>query len=229
MAAKPTVQRSKVEAVLAAKQSPRPAMKVLRTVRPLQRLLAGLALFCAAVRVGVLWIVEERLPDPTVSTAMDTGPDPLVQLSERFGISFRWRGLPPITVIITAFSLTGQLLTASIVAYGFARFRFPGRDALFLLVLSTLMLPIHVMLIPRFILFFKLGWIDTFLPLIVPSFFGGSAFAIFLLRQFFMNIPRELDDAARIDGASYPRHFLFNPVAALSVRAVGAGDPGFSG
>jgi ABC-type glycerol-3-phosphate transport system permease component len=70
------------------------------------------------------------------------------------------------------------------------------------------MLPIHVTLIPRFVMFFKLGWVDTFLPLIVPSFFGGNAFAIFLLRQFFRNIPTELDEAARIDGASYVRIFV---------------------
>lgn len=112
------------------------------------------------------------------------------------------------TLVIAIFSLIGQLLTASMVAYGFARFRFPGRDALFLLVLSTLMLPIHVSLIPRFVMFFKLGWIDTFLPLIVPNYFGGSAFAIFLLRQFFKNIPKELDEAARLDGASYLQIFF---------------------
>ncbi len=111
------------------------------------------------------------------------------------------------TLFIALVSLAGQLFTASMVAYGFAKFRFPGRDMLFLLMLSTLMLPIHVSLIPRFVLFFKLGWIDTFLPLIVPNFLGGSAFAIFLLRQFFRNIPKEMDDAARIDGAGYWRIF----------------------
>lgn len=112
------------------------------------------------------------------------------------------------TLVIALLSLAGQLLTASMVAYGFARFRFPLRDPLFLVMLSTLMLPIHVTLIPRFVLFFKLGWINTFLPLIVPAYFGGSAFAIFLLRQFFKNIPMEMDEAARIDGAGYWRIFF---------------------
>ncbi|MXZ40595.1 MAG: carbohydrate ABC transporter permease, partial [Caldilineaceae bacterium SB0666_bin_21] len=112
------------------------------------------------------------------------------------------------TFFIAVLSLVGQLFTASMVAYGFAKFRFPGRDVLFLLMLSTLMLPIHVSLIPRFVLFYKLKWVDTFLPLIVPNYFGGSAFAIFLLRQFFRNLPKEMDDAARIDGAGYWRIFF---------------------
>jgi multiple sugar transport system permease protein len=104
------------------------------------------------------------------------------------------------TVIITAATILGDVLTAALVAYGFARFRFPGRNALFVLVLSTIMLPVQVMIIPRFILFKELRWIDTFIPIILPAFLGGSAFYIFLLRQFFLTIPRELDDAAKIDG-----------------------------
>lgn len=104
------------------------------------------------------------------------------------------------TVIITAATILGDVLTAALVAYGFARFRFPGRGVLFVLVLSTIMLPVQVMIIPRFILFKELRWIDTFIPIILPAFLGGSAFYIFLLRQFFLTIPRELDDAAKIDG-----------------------------
>lgn len=104
------------------------------------------------------------------------------------------------TVIITAATILGDVLTAALVAFGFARFRFPGRSALFILVLSTIMLPVQVTIIPRFILFKQLRWIDTFAPIILPAFLGGSAFYIFLLRQFFMTIPRELDDAAKIDG-----------------------------
>ena len=92
------------------------------------------------------------------------------------------------------------MLTAALVAYGFARFRFRGRNVLFILVLSTIMLPPQVTIIPRFILFRWLKWIDTFVPIILPAYLGGSAFYIFLLRQFFLTIPRELDDAAKIDG-----------------------------
>jgi ABC-type glycerol-3-phosphate transport system permease component len=94
------------------------------------------------------------------------------------------------------------LLTASFCAYGFARMRFPGRDLWFAIVLSTMMVPYVVLMVPQFVIFSRLHWIDTFLPLTVPYFFGGGAFNIFLLRQFFRTIPEELADAARIDGCS---------------------------
>jgi multiple sugar transport system permease protein len=118
-----------------------------------------------------------------------------------------WTELPfPVfitnTVIITVLSVTGQVLSASLVAYGFARFRFRGRTAMFYLMLSTMMLPSQVTMIPVFLLWRQLHLIDTFAPLTVPAWFGGGAFTIFLLRQFFMTIPRELDEAAMIDGAS---------------------------
>lgn len=106
------------------------------------------------------------------------------------------------TLKITGLCIIGQLLSASMVAFGFARLRFPGKNALFVMVLATMMLPGQVTMIPSFILFAKLRWIDTLRPLIVPSFFGGGAFFIFLLRQFFLSIPGELEDAARIDGCS---------------------------
>lgn len=106
------------------------------------------------------------------------------------------------TTIITVASMVGTLFSASLAGFGFARMRFPGRDKLFVLVLATLMLPEIVTQIPSYLLFRVFGWIDTFLPLIVPSFLGGGAFNIFLFRQFFMSIPYELDEAARIDGAS---------------------------
>jgi multiple sugar transport system permease protein len=104
------------------------------------------------------------------------------------------------TAIVTFGALVGELLSSSLVAYGFARLRFPGRDFLFMVCLSTLLIPFVVLLIPLFILFRTLHWIDTFLPLIVPGWFGVPFF-IFLLRQYFMSLPLELDDAARIDGA----------------------------
>jgi multiple sugar transport system permease protein len=92
--------------------------------------------------------------------------------------------------------------SASICAYGFARIRFWGREFWFALVLGTLMLPYIVLVVPSFVIFSRLGWIDTFLPLTIPQFFGGGAFNIFLLRQFFRTIPEEISDAARIDGSS---------------------------
>ncbi len=106
------------------------------------------------------------------------------------------------TATITVFAIVGNVLTSSMVAFGFARLRFPGRGPLFILLLSTMMLPEVVTLIPRFILFKSLGWLDTFLPMIVPPFFGGGAYNIFLVRQFYLTIPTDFDEAARIDGAS---------------------------
>lgn len=106
------------------------------------------------------------------------------------------------SAIITGLALIGQIISAFLVGYGFARFRFPGRNVLFAICLSTLILPPHVTIIPLFVLFRSLRWIDTFLPLIVPSFFGGGAFTIFLVRQFIMTLPIELDEAALMDGAS---------------------------
>jgi multiple sugar transport system permease protein len=105
------------------------------------------------------------------------------------------------TLIVTALSLIGQISSALLVAYGFARFRFPGRGAIFALCLSTMILPPHVTIIPLFVIFRRLGWIDTWNPLIVPSYFGGGAFTIFLIRQFIMTLPIDLDEAALIDGS----------------------------
>lgn len=106
------------------------------------------------------------------------------------------------TSIISVTATAGNVLMASMVGFGFARMRFPGRDALFIVLLSTMMLPGIVTLIPRFIMFREIGWNDTFLPLIVPSWFGGGAYNIFLVRQYYLTIPRDMDEAAKIDGCS---------------------------
>ena len=124
------------------------------------------------------------------------------------------------TAIITVFSVIGQVFSSAVVAYGFARFRFPGRNILFLIVLSTLMIPFHMLIIPRFILFKYLGWLDTFLPLIIPNFFGG-AFSIFLLRQYFLTIPLDLDEAAKMDGANSFQRFI-RIILPLARPALGA-------
>ena len=112
------------------------------------------------------------------------------------------------TSVITLLSVSGAVISSSLVAYGFARLEFPGRTVLFVILLSTMMLPFHVRLIPMFITFRFLGWIDTYLPLIVPFFFGGVPFFIFLVRQFFLTIPLEMEDAAAIDGAGVFTSFL---------------------
>lgn len=105
------------------------------------------------------------------------------------------------TFIIAAGSVIGHVFSCTVVAYGFARLRAPGKRPLFILLLATLMLPYPVVMIPQYIIFSELEWVNTFRPLIVPTFFG-NAFYIFLLRQFFMQIPVDLEDAARIDGAN---------------------------
>lgn len=107
------------------------------------------------------------------------------------------------TVFIIVATLPGVLITSSLCAYGFARLKFPGRNLWFMLTLASIMLPPQVTLIPLYILFHKLGWLNTFAPLIIPAWFGGGALNIFLLRQFFMQIPRDLDEAAIIDGAGH--------------------------
>jgi multiple sugar transport system permease protein len=104
------------------------------------------------------------------------------------------------TYAITAVNVLGQTLSCSLVAYGFARFRFRGRNALFLLLLSTMMLPPQVTMIPQYLLWKKLHALDSFTPLMAPAFFASSAFYVFLLRQFFLSLPRELDEAAMLDG-----------------------------
>ena len=103
------------------------------------------------------------------------------------------------TSIITGLNILGNVSSCSLVAYAFARLKARGKNALFFLVLSTMMLPFHVTMIPQFVMFSRVGWVNTFLPLTVPAFFA-NAYQVFLLRQFFRNIPRELDDAAAIDG-----------------------------
>ncbi len=110
------------------------------------------------------------------------------------------------SVYITFMTLVGVLFSCPLVAFSFAKLRWPGRDFLFLVLLSTMMLPPQVTMVPVYLLFRELGWIDTFRPLWVPAWFG-SAFYIFLLRQFFLTIPRELEEAARIDGCSFPRMY----------------------
>lgn len=104
------------------------------------------------------------------------------------------------TMIIVICNIVGSLISCSLVAYGFSRLRWPGRDKVFVLVLITMILPYQVTLVPLFLMFTKMGWIGTFLPLTVTCFFGNPFF-IFLLRQFFTGIPQEISEAARIDGA----------------------------
>lgn len=127
------------------------------------------------------------------------------------------------TVIVTVLTIVGSVLSNALVAYSFARLRWPGRDAFFGVTLATMMIPFPVIMVPTFALFRWLGWVGTFKPLWVPAFFA-SAFSIFLLRQFFRTIPMELSEAAKLDGCSEFRIFtdVIVPLAkpALTVVAL---------
>jgi multiple sugar transport system permease protein len=122
------------------------------------------------------------------------------------------------TLVYAILNTIGVLLSSSFVAYGFSRFNFPGKNFLFVIVMSTMILPTAITLIPTYIIFQRLGWVGTWLPLIVPAFFA-NAYNIFLLRQFFMSIPQEMDDAARIDGAN-PVQILYRIILPQSVPAL---------
>lgn len=124
------------------------------------------------------------------------------------------------SVIVTGLGVIGNVVSSSMVAFAFARLRSRFREPLFILVLCTMMVPYHVTLIPTYALFAKLGWVNTLLPLIVPHFFGWPFF-IFLLRQFFMTIPFEIDDAAKIDGCS-PAGIFVRIILPLSMPALAA-------
>jgi len=128
------------------------------------------------------------------------------------------------TLYIVIMNEIAILAASSFCAYGFARMEFPGKSFWFSIVLGTMMLPGIILLVPTFVMFSKLGWVDTYLPFIVPAFFGGGAFNIFLLTQFFRTLPQELADAARIDGcgeiAIYARIILPLAKPALATVAV---------
>lgn len=139
-----------------------------------------------------------EIPDaPDISVTRGVWTDPVIN----FPLYLRN------TLIIAFLSVTGMVISSAVVAYGFARVRWRLRGPLFAVVLATMMIPFPVLMGPLYVLFKELGWIGTFRPLWVPAWFGG-AFNIFLLRQFYMTIPKELDEAARIDGCSHLGIFL---------------------
>jgi multiple sugar transport system permease protein len=126
------------------------------------------------------------------------------------------------TFVYAAGTIVGVCLSSSLVAYGFSRLRWPGRNAVFYVMLMTLILPFVCTLIPLFVMYKRFGWIGTYLPLEVPTFFGSSVFSTFLFRQFFMTIPQSLSDAARVDGASelYIYSRIIMPLAKPALAAV---------
>jgi multiple sugar transport system permease protein len=198
----------------------RPPARQIASRAPLYALLIAL---CALFLLPLLWALTTALKTPT---QVFSYPPQWVPHPARWqNFADAWSETLPFqtyfknSLILTVLPLIGQVLSCSLVAYGFARFRFPFRNILFMVMISTLLIPPQVTLIPQFILFRNLGWIDSFKPLIVPQYFAISAFSIFLLRQFFMTVPRELDEAAMIDGCGYLR-FFFQILLPLSKPAL---------
>jgi multiple sugar transport system permease protein len=169
-----------------------------------------LLLLSVMALVPVLWMISSSLKAPTEIFITPIRWIPEVPRWENYPAAFEraplwlyfWN-----TMIVCVLAVVGSLFSSSTVAFSFARLRWPGRNIFFALLLATLMLPSVIVLVPRFLMFsfvFKwpVRWIGTFLPLIVPAFFAVNALYVFLMRQFFMGIPEELEDAARMDGAS---------------------------
>jgi len=125
------------------------------------------------------------------------------------------------SIMLATGGIVGSIISCSLPGFGFARLRFPGRSFLFFVMLTTLMMPAWVVIVPHFMMFNTVGWLDTFLPIVVPSFFG-NAFYIFLFRQYFLGIPKELEDAARVDGCSTFRIFwqIFLPMSLPVIATV---------
>lgn len=158
----------------------------------------------AAYIIPFLWMISTSLKFPAQTTRFPPIwiPRPVAWTNYPDAIAF----IPFFTylrntVVYCALSVIGVTISSCLVGYSFAKLDWPGRDVFFVITLSTMMLPSHVTLIPLYLMFRAFGWMNSYRPLVIPAFFG-NAFFIFLLRQFFMSIPEELSDAARIDGAS---------------------------
>jgi ABC-type glycerol-3-phosphate transport system permease component len=170
--------------------------------------------------VPAIWMVSSSLK---VSTEVFAHPIVWIPQNprwENYLEVFRLPGIPFQLFIwnstkVVVFAVLGTVISSAMVAYSFARLRWPGRDFFFAMLISTMMLPEVIMLIPRFIIFRNLGWIDTLLPLTVPYWFAITPVYVFLMRQFFKSIPMELEEAALIDGASRIR-ILFQIILPLS-------------
>jgi ABC-type glycerol-3-phosphate transport system permease component len=178
-----------------------------KTVRNLPAnivIFAVLALGIMTMLLPFVWMLSASFkPEDKVLTYPPTmWPDPWTLENYRYVFNeFGYMRFVINSFIVVIFTITGHVLSGSLVAFGFARMRFPGRNVLFILVLSTLMIPFQAYMIPRFIIMRYLGLLDTLAAVFLPYLFGG-AFYIFLMRQYIMSIPFELDDAARIDGCN---------------------------
>jgi pectin-derived oligosaccharide transport system permease protein len=182
-----------------------------RTLRsPLRHL--GLSLLCLVMLYPVLWMVVSSLrPNEEIFHRSGLVPDSFQVENYTLG----WNALAaPFghylinSSIVVLGCIIGNLVSCSMAAYAFARLDFSGKRWWFMLMLGSIMLPIHVIIVPQYILFSRLGWVNTFLPLIVPKLLATDAFFVFLMVQFIRGLPKELDEAARIDGCGHPSIFL---------------------
>jgi ABC-type glycerol-3-phosphate transport system permease component len=198
---------STLNKAVSLQQSPRSVLNFLTDGEIWWRLFVWLLLLAIAVVMimPLLWLVSSSLkPEQRVfQFPPEWIPDPIRWMNYYDALTLKpFHLYLKNTMFIAALNQVAILLGASFCAYGFARIEFPGRNFWFSVVLATMMIPYFAVMVPQFVMFSRLGWMDTFLPLTVPFFFGGGAFNIFLFRQFFRSLPTELSDAARIDGCS---------------------------
>ncbi|NTW41997.1 MAG: carbohydrate ABC transporter permease [Cellulomonadaceae bacterium] len=188
----------------------------------------GLILFGFVMLYPLLWMIASAIKP---SALIFRDPSLIPSEIDLANFTVGWNALThPFShyllnsAILVAGSVLGNLVSCSAAAYAFARLNFRGRKVWFAIMLMSIMLPIHVLIVPQYVLFSQLGWINTFLPLIVPHLLATDAFYVFLMVQFFRGIPRELDEAARIDGAGHARIFfkIMLPLAtpALATTAI---------
>ncbi|MDO1583022.1 carbohydrate ABC transporter permease [Rhizobium oryzicola] len=180
--------------------------------------------FSAIMLYPLLWLLSSSVkPEDEIFSTLSLWPSQFMWGNYVKG----WYALPQSftvftinSVIVTSLSVVGNLISCSFAAYAFARLTFTGRSFFFALMMMTLMIPYHVVLIPQYVQFLKLGWVDTYLPLVVPRFLASDAFFIFLMVQFFRQLPKELDEAAMIDGCS-PFKIYWSIILPLSLPAMG--------
>ncbi|USX53149.1 carbohydrate ABC transporter permease [Lentzea sp. HUAS12] len=185
-------------------------MTTRRVSAPLKHL--GLVLIGFVMLYPVLWMVVSSLrPGDEIFRS----PGLILDGLRTENYSEGWNALTPSfgtyllnSAVLVLGCIVGNLVSCSMAAYAFARLQFRGKRWWFGIMLGTIMLPIHVIIVPQYVLFSNIGWVNTFLPLIVPKILATDAFFVFLMVQFIRGLPRELDEAARIDGCGHPRIFL---------------------
>lgn len=172
-----------------------------------------LLLFALAVLYPLFWMIGSSFkPESTVFS--DLGVFPKQFTLENYKIGWQSNGRVTFTtyfwnsILISALSVVGNLFSCTLAAFAFARLKFKGKGVFFALMMMTMMLPQHAIIVPQYVYFYKLGWLDSFLPLTVPKFLATDAFFVYLLVQFIRGIPRELDEAAIVDGCSSYRVFF---------------------